>query len=139
MGTWGPGPFDNDGASDLLATLENVDAQEWHSILLAAFAAVDDSPGPVDVDDGQAVIAAAAIVAKLLPPQMANLIDDPPEWFVEETVGPPHELMSAALRAIKLAAKSDSEIAGLWGDSQVQGDLFLVHLKDIEFRLKTDV
>ncbi|WP_430335148.1 DUF4259 domain-containing protein [Rhodococcus sp. ACT016] len=56
MGTWGSGPFENDGAGDLLAALRAGDFE------------IDDFCGHVDeeyleVDDAQAAIALAEVVA----------------------------------------------------------------------------
>ncbi|TJZ75992.1 DUF4259 domain-containing protein [Rhodococcus oryzae] len=71
MGTWGSGPFENDGAGDLLAALRAGDFE------------IEDFSGHVDegyleVDDAQAAIALAEIVAvahglRPAPPQLEGI------------------------------------------------------------------
>jgi Domain of unknown function (DUF4259) len=68
MGTFGTGPFDNDGALDLLVELAGQPADQRHEVLDRIFSRVRDRPDllgrKIFPDE---VVAAAAVVAASLP------------------------------------------------------------------------
>ena len=59
MGTWGLGPFENDGASEPLSDLERGDVESVKRCLSAAL----DEADYLEVDAGQAALAASEFVA----------------------------------------------------------------------------
>lgn len=62
MGSWGSGLFQNDSAADLVFVLEHPADLE---LIINALRAVDDHKGYLDVDFGDAALAAAEIVTAL--------------------------------------------------------------------------
>src|SRR4051795_3531696 len=66
MGTWGTGPFDNDGAGDWLETWKESGAA-LPDYVRATLTEVLDNHEYLEVDDGQYAVAAAAVTARQLP------------------------------------------------------------------------
>lgn len=129
MGTWGSGPFENDGASDFV---QDAGAMPAPSIAQALLSIADAAPDDyLDVDDGQAAVAAAEIVAlgfgygKLegLSPELRRMA---------RTLGPNENLRILAIRALpRILDLENSELAGLWeGDKD-----FEPSIKDLIARL----
>ena len=132
MGTWGEGPFDNDAAQDWLDSLwENDDAftQLFNTLVHAAETPEEDY---LDVDDGQAAVAAAEVVAVLLgnvdpkrPP-----VPDLADWvkanghlfrddlFVEEDEAEPSDALFSTLAraALMRVTGPQSELKALWAE-----------------------
>ncbi len=83
MGTWGIGPFDNDGAADLLADIEDggftFEEVQW------AF----EDPDYLEADGGQIAIALGALIGSVQNGQAVGIDVDPsgfadqitPEWL----------------------------------------------------------
>src|SRR5690348_12526834 len=65
MGTWGTGPFDNDGAGDWLETWKESGAA-LPDYVRATLTEVLDNHEYLEVDDGQYAVAAAAVTARQL-------------------------------------------------------------------------
>jgi hypothetical protein len=107
VGTWGPGPFDNDAASDLLARL--TDASTLREALDEAVAA----DGFVDYDIAAAAIAAAAIVAYAT----GRLGTDALPSVVPDGLSVPDDLLALAVAALDQAVSEASEWRMLWADS----------------------
>lgn len=66
MATWEMGLFSNDGAADLLGSLDDAEPAVA-SALLGALTAAATNDGYLEVDEGQAAVATAAIVAAQRP------------------------------------------------------------------------
>jgi hypothetical protein len=107
MGAWGHGPFDNDAALDWLqGAVEELDA----AIRSALGTAV--AGGYLEVDEGSAAVAAAALAAAAL--------DGDTRVVPERARGalgawtPDDEVRSLAVRALEAATGAASELASLW-------------------------
>lgn len=111
MGTWGSGPFENDGAGDLLAALRAGDFD------------IDDYTGHVDeeyleVDDAQAAIALAEVVAvadglRPAPPQLDGI--DAAAYAGSLT--PEQRAWIVATLARAIADSDSSELHELWAEN----------------------
>lgn len=111
MGTWGSGPFENDGAGDLLAALRAGDFD------------IDDYTGHVDeeyveVDDAQAAIALAEVVAvghglRSAPPQLDGI--DAAAYAGSLT--PEQRAWIVATLARAIADSETSELHELWAEN----------------------
>jgi hypothetical protein len=111
MGTWGTGPFDNDGAADFADNLDKLTQAQRYSAIGAALEAAIQEEGPIW---GDVAIAAAALVAAQCP-------NGEP---CDENYGPkkplpqlPTELRLLALQAIERATGHDSYLPELWAES----------------------
>jgi uncharacterized protein DUF4259 len=118
MGTWDVGPFGNDGAADLLTALDEAAPAEALDLLRQALSSAAASHGYLDVDDGQAAVAAAAVVAaQRLRGSPLDLSTVPP-WPTGGAVDVPRELDGLALAALDRVVEEDSELRGLWEEGE---------------------
>lgn len=111
MGTWGSGPFENDGAGDLLAALRAGDF------------AIDDYTGHVDdgyleADDAQAAVALAEVVAvahglRTAPPQLDGI--DAAAWVGSLSPQQREWIVTTLERAV--ADSATSELHELWAEN----------------------
>lgn len=124
MGTWDVGVFDNDAAADLLSALDEAAPTEALDLLHQALASAVAGRGYLDVDDGQAAVAAAAVVAaQRLRGARLDLSTVPP-WLAEGGLDVPQQFDGLALAALDRVVGENSELRGLWGDGeQLQGFL----------------
>ena len=111
MGAWGSGPFDNDGAADLLGET-NGSAPALAEVLRR----VTDAPADeyLDVDDGQHAIAVCELVA--LGFGYGKLEKTPAKArAVVRKLGPDESLRVLAIKALpRIRDRKHSEIASLW-------------------------
>jgi hypothetical protein len=129
MGTWGAGPFENDGAADFITNAGAMPAPSIAQALLSITeAAAEDY---LDVDDGQAAVAAAELVA--LGYGYGKLDDVTPDVRrLVKTLGPNEDLRVLAIRALpRVLDLETSELAGLWEDD----DEFEPGIRDLIARL----
>jgi|SRR5688572_4446178 hypothetical protein len=118
MGTWGPGVFDNDAASDWLGELEEVHSDSIveyvrETLITAA------QPDYRDVDDGQRALVAATFVVAQLPTAASLTMVKIPE-DVDYTPFPVDaDLRRLALDAVNRIMDRESELPGLWGGDEV--------------------
>jgi hypothetical protein len=114
VGTWDIGPFANDDAVDLLGSLDDAEPAVAVARLRDALTAAD-TDGYLQVDAGQAAVAAAAIVAARRPggPRL-----DPsrmPRSLAEDSAPDlPDELQRLALVALDRVAGERCELRDLW-------------------------
>lgn len=110
MGAWGSGPFDNDSAHDWLVDLGDLDPE---SALLGAFEAIPEVEY-LEVDEGSAVVAAAAVLLAALRKDASAL----PEGAARLASGltPTEELREMAVAALDRVAGEGSELAELWAE-----------------------
>jgi hypothetical protein len=129
MGSWGTGPFENDGAGDWLNRFEDCDPRDRIAFMANLFSNVADDCSYIQADEGESVVAAAAIAALNLPggPSMTmvarpvHLDDDEVQVHVSD------ELRQLALRAVDRVGAENSELTDLW-----EGDeLYLATLAQI--------
>ncbi len=111
MGTWDSGPFDNDAAADFLSD----SGSSPHAIATTLRRCIDAAPTDyLDVDDGQAAIAAAELVALGLGYGNLDAITDEVRSIVRR-LGPHEDLRVLAIKAIpRVRDKKHSEVASLW-------------------------
>ena len=129
MGAWGSGPFENDSAADW--AMELADGDDDGPIVDALGAVVDAPPDEyLEVDEGSAVVAAAAVLVALsgraakLPEDLAEWVElQPPE--LAETLLEKHR--ERALRALARVRGEGSELRELWEESEDAG-AWVAHL-----------
>lgn len=63
MGAWGTGVFENDGAGDLLAELRHAEPERRAAVVREALRFAVEATDYLEVIEGQAAVAAAAVVA----------------------------------------------------------------------------
>ncbi len=116
MGTWEIGPFSNDDAVDLLGSVDDAEPAAALALLRDALTAADND-NYLEVDVGQAAVAAAAIVAAQRPggPRL-----DPSTVSASLAEGSgldlPDELARLALVALDRVVGERSELRDLWQD-----------------------
>ncbi|WP_394850762.1 DUF4259 domain-containing protein [Pendulispora brunnea] len=107
MGAWGHGPFDNDGALDWVSWAEDDTNAAIDSALEQATGAAY-----LDVDQGSAAVAAAALIAAARDGDMAGLPEDvaalAQDWQPDDTHA------ARALAALAAVVGAQSELASLW-------------------------
>lgn len=130
MGAWGHAPFENDAALDWMSWAEDDTNAAIHAALRRAVAT-----GYLDVDEGSAAVAAAAIVAaaydgdvESLPETVAALVD---EWQSDEAA------TELALDALTAVLGPQSELASLWGEG-TGGDAWKATIEELRKRLTRD-
>src|SRR6266542_350706 len=118
MGTWDVGPFSNDAAADLLSALDKAAPAQALDLLGETLASAAANDGYLDVDDGQAAVAAAAgVAAQRLGGSRLDVSTVPP-WLAEGGLDIPQELDGLALAVLDRVLGEDSELRGLWEDSE---------------------
>jgi len=133
MGTWGNGPFDNDGAADFLGAFSAAPARAVASALQAVAQAPEGRA--IDVDEGSAAWAASEVVAlaygrgKQLPRTDGVLSS-------VARLEPNEDQRRLALSVLsRIADPAFSELAGLWCDGQARST-FDASLQDLRARLE---
>ena len=112
MGAWGAGIFDNDSACDWVYDFLEGGLDVVRETLDEALAEDDY----LDVDVGAPVLAAAAVVARLLgdPVQQGASTADIDKWVRANPQTPPPQLVAKALAAIDRVMGDESELVELW-------------------------
>ncbi|MGW5365726.1 DUF4259 domain-containing protein [Actinopolymorpha pittospori] len=115
MGAWDTGVLDNDGAQDFLADLMQTDPDQRERFIRQALQTAAGGEGYLDVDEGQAAIAAAAAVAaaRTGPP----LDNGGTDRIAIDPRTP--ELLAQAVRAIDRVTGENSEWRELWGEGDM--------------------
>ncbi|HEY6279722.1 MAG TPA: DUF4259 domain-containing protein [Streptosporangiaceae bacterium] len=122
MGTFGTGPFSNDGALDLLDELTGQSASQRRAALERIFFQVRDRPGLLGwkffPDE---IVAAAAIAAASLPGGEAIRQDLSDQGYDVDAImvpAPDPELNHSALEALLVAAGRDGPWHDSWADPE---------------------
>jgi Domain of unknown function (DUF4259) len=116
MGTWGTGPFDDDGASDWVWELQ--EATDWAVVEQALRGAADVSGSSyLEAPDGQIAWAGAAVVAAALPSPAVAVTPEVAEWLSTHAEELPTDLRPLALRAVQRVMAANSELAELWAEA----------------------
>jgi hypothetical protein len=129
MGTWGPGPFDNDAAADFVDQLQAGPARAVSKALRAI--ARMPAGAYIDVDAGGAAWAACEIVALAFGHGDSAAVDDPVLDSATK-LAPKEDQRRLALEvASRIADPATSELAALWheGADGLQFDASLAHLR----------
>jgi len=129
MGTWGPGPFDNDAAADFLDQLQAGPARA----VASALRAIARTPvgSYIDVDAGGAAWAACELVALAFGHGDVAAVDEVALDSAGRLV-PKEEQRRLALDALaRIANRATSELAALWheGSEGPEFDASLAHLR----------
>lgn len=130
MGAWGRGPFENDGAHDWLIERDGYASDA--ELCRAAFDAVIGVEDYLEVDEGQAVVAAAAWLAGARDGDRGGL-PDMPGWRGDAPTAEDCARAKAALDRILSAPTS--ELAELWDDAP-EGALWRVSVAALKARLR---
>ena len=111
MGTWDSGPFDNDAAADFLSDL----GSSPRAVATTLRRCIDAAPTDyLDVDDGQAAIAAAELVALGLGYGNLDAVSIEVR-SIARRLGPHDDLRELAIKAIpRIRDRKHSEVASLW-------------------------
>jgi len=122
MGTFGTGPFSNDGALDLLDSLTGQPADQRREVLERIFFRVRDRPDLLGwkffPDE---IVAAAAVVAAGLPGGESVRQDLADRGYEADTIvlpAPDGELNASAAAALQLAAGRDGPWHEGWTDPE---------------------
>ncbi|MBB5869708.1 hypothetical protein F4553_003087 [Allocatelliglobosispora scoriae] len=120
MGTWGYGPFDNDTAADWMADLEEAGRRERITMVREVLKATVAEEEFLDGALAAEAIAAATVVAALLPggEELESGFDE--DIFGEPDDNGPHvpeDLPGLAQAALDRALGGDSEWVKMWLDS----------------------
>ncbi|MFF2628425.1 DUF4259 domain-containing protein [Kitasatospora griseola] len=114
MGAWDIGPFDNDNAADFAGELDDTAPEQREDLIRAVFGIALGEFDDLDADDGDRIIAAAALVAAQCPGGTP----------VDTAYGPEQPLPVFAPATRRLAADAltgvlgeESELAELWEET----------------------
>jgi hypothetical protein len=120
VGAWGEGIFDNDGAADWAATFDDTDTADRLRLIQHTLERGIAS-GYLDIDDGEAVLAAAAVVASLAPDGPVLDANYGPQTL-GDTAGfdVTDELRALTVRALRGVTGASSEWMELWGESDAE-------------------
>ncbi len=120
MGAWDVGPFDNDTAADWCGDLDDA-APERRAVLIrdALSRIAEHGDEYLDSGDAEEAIAAAAIVASLLPGGAAIETPYAPDFLLEGgTVEVADDVPAIAVRALDRIVGVDSEWRELWEEAE---------------------
>jgi len=116
VGTWGIGPFDDDGASDWAWELQ--EAQDWSVVEVALRGAAEvGGDAYLEAPDGQVAWAAAAVVAAADDPSAVTLPDEVTNWVDRHREARPSATRPLALQAVQRVLADNSELAELWREA----------------------
>ncbi len=118
MGTWGTGPFDNDDAADWCGDLDDADASERPSLVIATLQNAATAADYLETPEASAAVAAAAVVAATLPGSERLTSPYAPTFLTEG--GPlvlPPTTPAVAIAALDRVTGENSEWRELWEES----------------------
>ncbi|HXE58831.1 MAG TPA: DUF4259 domain-containing protein [Gemmatimonadales bacterium] len=113
MGTWGPGTFENDEASDWVYELEEA---EDTTLLREALEVVAEPEGYIEAQDAAIALAAAEVVAALAGHPAPDLPEEVEAWVASHRRAPVRELVSLSIRAVDQIL-ADSELNDQWAET----------------------
>lgn len=128
MGAWGVGSFENDGALDWLADLQD----EGLAAVRRALSAVVDAAEQPDAPDSCNALAAAEVVATLAGKPCADLPAEVQDWCKGK--GPPAAELRAQAQAAVDAVLADSELKELFAETDNFGE-WTAAVADLRSRL----
>ncbi|MFC4070894.1 DUF4259 domain-containing protein [Actinoplanes subglobosus] len=118
MGTWDFGPFDNDDAADWSGDLQDADPARRSTLIRETLDSVLHDGEYLEADAANQAVAAAAVIASLLPTGTPLTTAYAPDFLAAgETLDLPDDLPALALRALDRVSGDDSEWSDLWEDS----------------------
>jgi hypothetical protein len=125
MGAWDNGPFDNDDAADFAGDIsETADAHRVAARLEEALTAVTNADGYVEALDMNEALAAAAIVAVLMNPELPVPSSLDESWVESARVAPPTHLRDVAAQLFARALQpQDNEWFELWAEADLVAEV----------------
>ena len=111
LGAWGKGSFDNDSALDWVYELEE------SSDLSAIQSALMMESDYLEVDEGAAILAASEVLLALAGRPRTGLPESVLQWAGQNSSLDPSTLKSAAANGIMRVLSKDSELNGLWEET----------------------
>jgi len=131
MGAWNHGPFDNDDASDFLYALE--ESSQPLLLLQESLTAAASCATYLEVPEGSAAIASAAVVATSWSGRVQSVSDDLSArisklGLARDVIAPLVPLASAALTRV---SQENSELLELWTEAG-EAEPWLSSLSDIQ-------
>ena len=115
MGTWGPGSFENDHASDWVFDLEESDGLPFLEQSIEAVAALGDDY--LEAHVAESAIAAAETLACLRGRPGKNLTESLENWLAANSQDVPSGLLQRAQAALERVQRPPSELLELWEES----------------------
>ena len=132
MGAWGPGPFQNDDASDWVWDLESDDDG---SVVIEALSIIVDTPMDElpEVTKCNNALAAAEVVALVRGPRSDSLPDEAIVWITAHASRIDRSWLALASGAVE-RIMIDSELKELWDETG--DDSWHVGVADLVARLR---
>lgn len=115
MGAWGIGHFDNDTAADFGGDLDDAPENERENLIRTTLTRTIETGEYLDSSDACEVLASAALIAAQCPGGTPITTAYAPEKPLPTF---PADLRSLAVRALDRVLAPDSELPGLWGDTE---------------------
>lgn len=114
MGAWDLGPFDNDSAADWCGELDDAPMSERESIIRRTLSDAVDEPAYLEVDAGSEAVAAAAVVAALLPTSPVPEPGSGPTFLTSaDHLDLPEDVVTLANQALDRVIGENSELREL--------------------------
>lgn len=138
MGTWDTGPFDNDSAADFANALDAAPEHERAALIRTVLTAAARNNTYLDLDEGAAAVAAAALLVCRLPggerfaPTGCSPAASVPDLAAD--------LVPLAISALDRVLAENSELASLWSEemlSQRPWHASMLQLKSVLLNAKT--
>ena len=130
MGTWGPGPFENDAALDWVLVLDGSDDRDLPE---GALRSLDEAPS-LDAREGAVAVAAAEAIAASRGHPAQRLPDGIHRWLAVANRRADATTADLALRVLAKVQGEDSELASLW--EEVDSSRWRRTLDDLRRRLR---
>ena len=138
MGAWGTGPFESDGALDFVGELADGPADAVVVRLRAAMTGVLETDDYIDIDDMDAAISAACLVAARIDPTV--LVDPNGRHYLDRLNFEADDgLRELAVRVfVRAFEPKDNEWFALWAEPGEFPDLSEAALAPFRAVVKTD-
>ena len=116
MGSWGPGPFDNDQAAEFAATLDNTPPDRREMVVRAALSFPVEFTAMVTEDAAKTAVAAAALVAAQCPAGQPVAALCAPSQPLPRFTG---DLAALAQRALDAVLTHHADTAAHYGETEL--------------------
>jgi len=135
MGAWGVLAFDNDDACDWAYGLKRVGDL---SLVVSAFAAVVGGAEYLDAHEASNALAACEVLARLRgKPGYSNPYTECVDaWVASHQIDPPTSILARAEEVIDRVLGDNSELRGLWDDSEAMGPEWRRSVEELRQRLR---
>lgn len=117
MGAWGTGVFDNDGAGDLLGDLRDAEPGQRVDLAREALQLAVDTTDYLEVTEGEAAVAAAAVIAAARSGQGSSYSDGTERFAADFIPLPSGTDLALARQALDRVIGEQSEWRELWEEA----------------------